>query len=99
MPISEFTGEILDSRSEEWRHECECRYLLSLPSKFDRLEYIDVRRKRGAASADRLKDDTNKLYHIRKARREALESQTAKTELSTPEENHDSNLANSENSP
>ena len=37
MPISEFTGQEIDSNSEEYRYECELRHLLnSCPTRRDK---------------------------------------------------------------
>lgn len=33
-------GEQVDSASEAWRHECECRYILNLPTLSDRREWL-----------------------------------------------------------
>ena len=35
--ISEITGQPVDTASEEWRHECECRFVLDcFPDKYAR---------------------------------------------------------------
>ena len=50
----------IDTTSEEYRHQCEVRYVLQWRTA-DRnvaMNYIsDVRRKRGDADADRLEED------------------------------------------
>jgi len=57
---------MIDTWSEEWRHECEVRFALSLPDKSDgrrkgwkaisKREYLGrVREKRGQAGYDRLR--------------------------------------------
>lgn len=33
-------GEEVDSASEEWRFECECRYILNLPTLIQRREWL-----------------------------------------------------------
>ncbi len=51
---------MIDTNSEEYRHQCEVRYVLQWRTA-DRnvaMNYIsDVRRKRGDAAADRLEED------------------------------------------
>ena len=81
--ISEFTGEPVDTFSESWRHECEVRWLLSLPSRAERNDYLnghvraDGRRSpgivghRGQAAADRLQKDAEKLFYLRRERARA----------------------------
>jgi len=57
---------MIDTYSEEWRHECEARFALTLPDKSDgrkkgwkaigKREYLSrVREKRGDAGYDRLR--------------------------------------------
>ena len=44
--------------SEQYRHECEVRYVLAMPSREQRAEYLDsLVRKRSAAAAERLRQD------------------------------------------
>ena len=68
--ICEVTGEIVSSDSEEWRHDCECRWVSDLIDK-DRpaaVKFFDgVRKKRGEEAWSRLFDDVTIL---RKGRRE-----------------------------
>lgn len=67
--MSELTGQPIDTYSEAWRHECECRWLLALPGKHERHAFLaKVAAKRGQAAADRLKIDTLTLYELRKKR-------------------------------
>lgn len=48
-------GRIVDSASEEWRAECEARYVARLPTRQERRRYVDaVRARRGDAAADEL---------------------------------------------
>ena len=89
-PISEFTGQpVTDTTSEEWRHECECRYVLDcMPDKITRQRYLygemdlgaTVKRRgiaqiRGKAEADRIRDGVLKLYRLRKEQAEAARVQ------------------------
>ena len=49
-------GQVVDSTSEAWRHECEARAVAHMPSTQQRHEYIEiVRRARGAPTAEALK--------------------------------------------
>jgi hypothetical protein len=45
--------------SDEHRHQCEVRFVLAMPSRAQRADYLDERldKKRGAAAAQRLRDD------------------------------------------
>lgn len=84
--ISEFTGEPVDTASEEWRHECECRYMLDhFTTRDQRNLHIEgvpkpapgqrfvkgLRTYRGDEAAQRLVDDTKRLFAIRKERSRA----------------------------
>ena len=49
-------GRIVSNCSDEWRHECEARALMALPSQRARREALDtIIDKRGVAAADRLR--------------------------------------------
>lgn len=49
-------GQVVDSTSEAWRHECEARAVAHMPSTQQRHEYIEIRRRsRGSEAADALK--------------------------------------------
>lgn len=51
---------------EDYREECEARHVISLPSKYDRREYIDgITKKRGEAAGLRLAEVVKKLWEIR----------------------------------
>ena len=81
--ISEFTGEPVSTDSEDWRHECEVRWLLSLPDRFARNDYLNgyvaengrrmpgIVGHRGQAAADRLRKDAEKLFYLRRERAKA----------------------------
>lgn len=78
--ISEFTGQPVDTFSEEWRHECECRALLAMPSREARNRFLNgytdhagkkrpgVLTFRGQAGVDRLRNDAEKLFYLRRDR-------------------------------
>ena len=40
MVWSHLAGREVPRDSEEWRHECECRWVLALPTKQARLRYL-----------------------------------------------------------
>lgn len=49
---------MIDTSSEQHRHACEIRFVISLPSASKRKAFLDgVEQKRGKAAADRLRDD------------------------------------------
>ncbi len=58
---------MIDTNSEEHRHQCEVRYVLQWRTA-DRnvaINYIsDVRRKRGDEAADRLEEDCKKQWSL-----------------------------------
>lgn len=52
--------------SEEHRHACEVRYVVSLPDKHKRRAHLDaVEKLRGKAAAQRLRDDVLKAWKDR----------------------------------
>lgn len=57
MPIvTLIDGRQVDSASEDWRHECEARYVAELPGLEARRAYLEkVTTKRGAAAGEQLK--------------------------------------------
>lgn len=66
MAISEFTGTEITTDSPAWRHECECRWVLGLPTREDRNGYIAAAKKiRGAEAAYRLRVDVIALAALR----------------------------------
>jgi hypothetical protein len=66
-----------DTYSEEFRHLCEVRHVLSLKRE-DRLPFCDgVGAKRGPDAARRLIDDVSALHAARKSSRLASPTQTA----------------------
>lgn len=70
----------VDTYSEAWRHECEVRYVASLPSKQARARYLDgdahalppiksLAAIRGQAAADKLRADAKAYYSAQQAAR------------------------------
>mgnify|MGYP001179142926 CR=1 FL=1 len=63
--------ELIDGRmvardAEEWRHECEARAILSLPTLAQRRAWLeDLERRRGKDEADRLKATMLRLHAAR----------------------------------
>lgn len=55
------------NNSEEYRHECEVKYVIRLPSKNERAGYIArVRRHRGDEAADKLQRDVYYAWQLQK---------------------------------
>lgn len=60
--------ELIDGRmvardAEEWRHECEARAILALPSLPERRAWLEgIEHKRGKPEADRLKATMLRLH-------------------------------------
>ncbi len=49
-------GTQVDSRSEAWRAECEARHVLRMPTRADRVQYVEaVSRRRGARAGGELR--------------------------------------------
>lgn len=64
--------ELIDGRfvrrdAEQWRHECEARYILSLPFHLRRQYLADIEAKRGVEASDALKDTMMKMHALKKA--------------------------------
>lgn len=60
-------GREVSNTSREWREECEARYLLNLPSKDVRREYLlGVQKKRGHKARARLEILATKIHEARK---------------------------------
>ena len=46
-------GSLVDSRSEQWRFECECRHIAKLPDRVARKRFLDeLAKRRGQQVAD-----------------------------------------------
>jgi hypothetical protein len=53
--------------TEEYRAECETRYVLDLPDRAERIKYLDgVEKKRGAEAANKLRSDVYDEWYRRK---------------------------------
>lgn len=66
-----YTGELVDTASEEWRHECEARTVLRMASKQQRQLYLygdrdqgilGVQGRRGRAAVKRLEETILALW-------------------------------------
>jgi hypothetical protein len=68
-------GRVVDSASEDWRHECEARHILNMPRKRDRLDYLHgtfnprygkdeggILQRRGPAAVKRLEQTILELH-------------------------------------
>lgn len=59
-------GREVDTASEEWRHTCEAKSLLALPTLFERRRAIErIEQARGKPEADRLRATMTKLWQMR----------------------------------
>lgn len=59
-------GREVDSESEEWRHECEARYIALRPTLVERRQYLEaVERKRGFEAANELRATMKLLWNER----------------------------------
>jgi len=57
------SGAVVDSASEEWRHECEARAIAALPSLQQRRAWLDdIQLRRGQAAADRIRETMKQLW-------------------------------------
>lgn len=68
--ISEFTGQPVDTASEEWRHECEVRHIVdNIPTRELRNAHlVGIAKHRGQAAADHLRAEAMRLWEIRQAK-------------------------------
>ncbi len=55
-----------NSYSEEWRMECEARYVLSIPKEKRKLYLADVESKRGTESREQLEKEILILWKSKK---------------------------------
>ena len=56
-------GTTTDTSSEAWRHECEARAILALPTLADRRAHLDaIEKRRGKPEADRLRATMGALW-------------------------------------
>lgn len=60
-------GRQIDSASEDWRHECEARGILRLPTVNERRQWLEsIEKRRGKAAADRLRATMQALWKPRR---------------------------------
>lgn len=61
------TGEQVTSDSPEWRAECEARYILDLPTKQVRLDFLDkIEKRRGTEAKQDLEQRILTLWQLRR---------------------------------
>lgn len=62
MPVLH-DGTEVSSYSEAWRHECEARWILKLPSLQERRDWLaSLEKRRGQAEVERLKATMQQLW-------------------------------------
>lgn len=67
MIVTLLDGRQVDDASEDWRHECEARWVARRPTLADRRMYLDeVEHKRGRVEADRLRATMAAIWEARK---------------------------------
>ena len=55
------------NNSEEFRHECEVAYIIRLPSKLERINYItNVKKHRGIKAAEKLEGEVYRAWKLPK---------------------------------
>ena len=60
-------GRQVDSAGEDWRHETEASSILSLRNVTERRDWLDaIEKRRGKASADRLRETVQALWKARR---------------------------------
>ena len=60
-------GRKVDSASEEWRQECEARFILGFGNIKERRDWLDaIEKRRGKASTDRLRETIQALWKARR---------------------------------
>lgn len=56
-------GRQVESDSEDWRHECEARYVAAMPMRQQRLDYVAaIESRRGTAEAERLRSTVRAVW-------------------------------------
>ena len=56
-------GTTTDTASEAWRHECEARAILALPTLADRRAHLEaIETRRGKPEADRLRSTMGSIW-------------------------------------
>lgn len=68
-PVRLHTGEVVDSSSDAWLHECEADAILGFPNKAARINQLKrVEQRRGAAERKRLEFTIMALWRARRRR-------------------------------
>jgi hypothetical protein len=69
MPcVSLIDGREVDSTSEEWRHECEARYIANIPTREQRHDYLAiVTKRRGPEAGQALARLAQQIYTAQRA--------------------------------
>lgn len=63
-------GREVPSDSEHWRHECEARAIVALPTLAERRAHLEgVEQRRGKDAADRLRVTMKAIWEASQARR------------------------------
>ena len=66
-------GTTVDSSSEAWRHECEARAILALPTLADRRAHLEaIEARRGKPEADRLRVTMGRIWDMANAKLSGL---------------------------
>lgn len=66
-PVTLLDGRVVDSYSEEWRAECEARYICNLPTLPRRRQMLaDIERIRGKAAADKVRANVAAVWQAKK---------------------------------
>lgn len=62
-PATLISGTVVCTSCEDWRHECEARFVLDMPTVVRRREYLQkVEKTRGFQSANELRDVMKALW-------------------------------------
>lgn len=70
LPVALYDGRPSCSWSEDWRHECEARHILNLPTRDDRRAWLaDIQKLRGRSARERLEATILALHTARGKRR------------------------------
>ena len=65
MPVT-FDGREVGPQSEDWRHECECRWIAALPGVAQRRAWLrELERVRGKGAVDRIKATLKAMWEAR----------------------------------
>lgn len=64
--LSKLSGEMVDSNSEEWRHECEVAHVVGKMTRPQRVRYLEtVGTRRGQDAVKKIKDDSMVLWAVK----------------------------------